>query len=83
MADALVATVAALISSLGGDLTPEQRVHASLCVKLAEIIDTAPGYAVAGVARELRSAVASLMGTPIVAQGVGLDDLDDLFGWRR
>lgn len=74
--------VDALVAGLG-ELTDEQLVHAAVARRIASFMDdgeVTPSYALGGLARELRAALAALTGSPQAA-GVTVvtdDDLDRL-----
>ncbi|WFE44274.1 hypothetical protein [Verrucosispora sp. WMMD1129] len=81
MADDILRRVNELVDSLG-ELSPEQQVHAATARRIAAVMegDEAPLYALAGLARELRNAIAALSGDPVPVEPVALsdDDLDRL-----
>lgn len=68
-----------LVESLG-ELSAEQAVHAAAARRLAAVMDgegeSAPLYALPALARELRNAVAALVGSPVVGQGIDMTELD-------
>lgn len=72
--------VAQLVSDLG-DIGLEQRIHAETALRIADVMDgTAPDgppplYALPGLARELRNALAALSGTFTPGRGMSDEEL--------
>lgn len=81
MTDSIRDRVDALVASLG-ELSAERLVHAATALRIASVMegDEAPLYALPGLARELRNAVAVLVGdTSQIARGLRMDDaLDEI-----